>query len=116
MEKFALTLGSAQAVNDHIANTYLMPYEKELMAEISGLIEKGDEERLAWFAGFGDGFRQILMNVNEYRRGLGFGFTEIAFNQYGWFAAPKFLEFEEIELEASSIRIGRGRTAFGPML
>jgi hypothetical protein len=108
MEKFALTLQSAQAANDYIASSCFMKYEKELMHEILSLIEKGDEEQLAWFAGFGDGFRQILMNVNEYRVGLGFGFTEIAFNQYGWFASPKFLEYEEIKFEASSIRIGCG--------
>jgi len=48
------------------------------------------------------------MNVNEHRRAMEFGFTEIAFNQYGWFAVPKFLDFEEIKLEQSNIRIGRG--------
>lgn len=51
------------------------------------------------------------MHVNEYRKGLEFGFTEIAFSQYGWFASPKFLYFEEVNLEASSIRIGRGSNA-----
>jgi len=78
------------------------------MAEIMQVVEKGDAVQLAWFAGFGDSFRQILMIVNEYRRGLQFGFTEIAFNEYGWLARHKFLEFEEIKLEQSSIRIGRG--------
>jgi hypothetical protein len=48
------------------------------------------------------------MNVNEHRRALEFGFTEIAFNQYGWFEVPKFLEFEEIDVNESAIRIGRG--------
>lgn len=108
MEKFALTLQSAQAVNDYIENTCFMRYEKEIMAEIVAAIKNGDETRLAWFSGFGDGFRQILMNVNEYRKGLEFGFTGIAFNQYGWFASPKFLAYEEIKLEESRIRIGHG--------
>ncbi|WP_183568620.1 hypothetical protein [Mucilaginibacter sp. SP1R1] len=48
------------------------------------------------------------MNVNEHRRAMEFGFTEIAFNKYGWFAVPKFLDFEKIKLEQSSIRIRRG--------
>jgi hypothetical protein len=108
MEKFALTLQSKTAVQQHIAERRLMRYEQDIMDEILAVIEKGDVEQLAWFAGFGDSFRQILMNVNEYRRALGFGFTEVAFNQYGWLAAPKFLDFEEIKLEQSSIRIGRG--------
>ncbi|MDB4922040.1 hypothetical protein [Mucilaginibacter sp.] len=85
-----------------------MRYEREILAEIIKVIETGDAERLAWFAGFGDGFRQILRNVNEHRRALEFGFTAVASNQYGWFAAPKFLDYKEIKLEQSSIRLGRG--------
>ena len=107
MEKFALTLQSQPDIDDYIAGR-AMAYEREILAEISSVIGAGDLEKLDWFAGFGDSLRQILMNVNEYRRALEFGFTGIAFNQYGWFASPKFLEFEEIELEKSSIRIGRG--------
>jgi hypothetical protein len=108
MEKFALTLQSKTAIDEHIAGNHLMHYEREIMAEIISVIEKGDREALAWFAGFGDSFRQILMNVNEHRRALEFGFTEIAFNQYGWFAAPKFLDCEDIKLEQSEIRMGHG--------
>lgn len=108
MEKFALTLQSQNDITAYAEENHLMRYEREIMAEIVAIIEIGDAEQLAWFAGFGDSYRQILMNVNEHRRALEFGFTEIAFNQYGWFAAPKFLEFEEIKLEQSSIRIGRG--------
>lgn len=108
MEKFELTLKSQPAIEAHIRECHLMAYEKQLMAKISAAISAGNAELLAWFAGFGDSFRKILMNVNEYRKALEFGFTEIAFNEYGWFAAPKFLDFEEITLEQSSIRIGRG--------
>jgi hypothetical protein len=108
MEKFALTLQSNTAIDEHIAGNHLMRYERDIMAEIVNAIEKGDADTLAWFAGFGDSFRQILMNVNEHRRALEFGFMEIAFNQYGWYAAPKFLDREVIKLEQSEIRIGRG--------
>jgi len=108
MEKFALTLQSKTAIEAHIADNHVMRYEREILDEIVALIEKGDAEALAWFAGFGDGFRQILMNVNEHRRALEFGFTEIALNKYGWFASPKFLNREDIKLEQSEIRIGRG--------
>lgn len=48
------------------------------------------------------------MNVHAYRKGLEFGFTDIAFDQYGWFVAPKFLDSEIIILEQSEIRIGHG--------
>jgi hypothetical protein len=108
MEKFALTLQSKNDIASYAAENHLMRYEQEILTEIATVIEKQDAKQLAWFVGFGDSFRQICMNVNEYRRALEFGFTEIAFNQYGWFAAPKFLDFEEIKLEQSSIRIGRG--------
>jgi len=108
MEKFALTLQSENDIIAYAAENHLMRYEREILAEIGAVIETQDVKALAWFAGFGDSFRQICMNVNEHRRALEFGFTKIAFNQYGWFAAPKFLDFEEIKLEQSSIRIGRG--------
>jgi hypothetical protein len=39
---------------------------------------------------------------------LEFGFTEIVLSQYGWFRSPEFLEYEEIKLEESYVRIGRG--------
>ncbi len=107
MEKFALTLQSKKAIDEHMASNHLMRFDREIMAEIVSVIEKGDTKSLAWFAGFGDSFRQILMNINEHRRALEFGFTEIAFNQYGWYTAPKFLDRENIKLEQSEIRIGR---------
>lgn len=108
MEKFALTLQSQPAIDAHIAECHTMPYEKAILAEISSAIAAGNLEKINWFAGFGDGFRQILMNVNEHRHALDFGFAEIGFNEYGWFESPKFLEREDIKLEQSSIRIGRG--------
>lgn len=108
MEKLALTLQSKSAIEQYITEHHLMRYERELMAELLNVIDNGDTQQLDWFAGFGDSFRQILMNVNEYRAGLAFGFTVIAFNQYGWFASPKFLGYEEIEMEKSQIRIGHG--------
>jgi len=108
MEKFALTLQSQNAIDAHLAECHTMPYEKAILAEISAAIAAGELEKMNWFAGFGDGFRQILMNVNEYRRALEFGFSEIAFNQYGWFESPKFLDREAIKLEQSEVRIGRG--------
>jgi len=108
MEKFALTLQSKNSISAYLAENFTMRYEREIITEILTVIDNNDEEKLNWFAGFGDSYRQILMNVNEYRRGLVYGFTEIAFGKCGWFASPKFLDFDEIRLEESSIRIGRG--------
>jgi hypothetical protein len=108
MEKFKLTLQSKNDIEAYTADNHLMRYEREILAEILAVIEAGDAEKLAWFAGFGDSYRQILMNVNEHRMALEFGFTEIVFNKYGWFESPRFLEYEEIILEQSEIRMGRG--------
>jgi hypothetical protein len=108
MEKFELTLKSGPAISAHIANNHVMKYELALLNEMASAIRAGDSEKISWFAGFGDSFRQILMNVNEHRRALAYGFTEIAFNDYGWFASPKFLDREDIVLEQSEIRIGHG--------
>ena len=108
MEKFALTLQSQNDITVYAAGNHLMRYEREILTEIAAIIEKSDVQALNWFTGFGDSFRQILMNVNEHRRALEFGFTEIAFTEYGWFAPPKFLNLEDIKLEQSEIRIGQG--------
>jgi hypothetical protein len=108
MEKFALTLQSQPVIDAYMAEHHLMPYEKAIFLEILEAIASCNAEKLNWFAGFGDSFRAITMNLNEHRRALEFGFTEIAFNQYGWFASPKFLDREDIKLEQSEIRIGHG--------
>ncbi|RKR82146.1 hypothetical protein BDD43_2315 [Mucilaginibacter gracilis] len=108
MEKFALTLQSQPAIDAYLAEHHLMPYEKGILSEIVSAISGGDAEKIKWFAGFGDCFRAITMNLNEHRHALEFGFTDIAFNEYGWFAAPKFLEREDIKLEQSEVRIGCG--------
>lgn len=108
MEKFALTLQSQPAIDHYVADNHLMKYERYLFAEMSAAIAAGDDVKIVWFAGFGESLRHIVMNVNEYRKALEFGFTEISFNQYGWFASPKFLDLEDIKLEQSEIRLGRG--------
>lgn len=108
MEKFTLTLQSQPAIDAYLAGSFVCRHEMPVLTEISEAIATGNVELLSWFAGFGDSFRQILMNVREYRRGLDFGFTEVAFNQYGWFDGGKFLDREEITFEQSEVRIGRG--------
>ena len=108
MEKFALTLQSLPAIDAYIEDRHLVPYEKAIIAEIVAAIAAVDDERLAYFAGFGDNFRAITMNLNEHRRAMEFGFNSIAFDQYGWFTSPAFLDREDITLEQSEIRIGHG--------
>jgi hypothetical protein len=108
MEKFALTLQSQPAIDAHLAGCHTMPYEKAILAEVVAVIAAGDVEQLNYYAGFGDSFRAITMNLNEHRRALEFGFTDIAFNEYGWFAPPQFLDREVIRLEQSEIRLGHG--------
>jgi hypothetical protein len=108
MEKFELTLQSQQVINAYVAEHHLMPYEKAIFSEILEALASGESEKLNYFAGFGDSFRAITMNLNEHRHALEFGFMEIAFTQYGWFASPKFLDREDIKLEQSEIRIGHG--------
>lgn len=114
MEKFALTLQSQPDIDTCLASR-TMAYERELLNEMALAIRSGDLEKLTWFAGFGDSLRAILMNVHAYRKGLEFGFTEIAFDKYGWFVRPQFLDYEVVKLgnserygEYSEIRIGRG--------
>jgi hypothetical protein len=108
MEKFALTLQSKNEIIAAVKDRFMMRYESQIMTEILTAIEHVDQKQIDWFAGFGDNFRAILMNVNQYRRGLIYGFNEISLDKYGWLTNPKFMDCEEIKLEQSSIRLGRG--------
>lgn len=103
------------SVTDYIASNHLVKYEGTLLGQILELIKNNDHEQLEWFESFGSDIRHILMNVNAYRKGLIFGFTDKAFDQYGWLVRPTFLEYEVIQLgdtknynSYSEIRIGRG--------
>jgi len=115
MENSALTLHSA-SVNKYVKeNHFTVQWEREMIGEILKLIENKDSEKLAWFNSFGKDIRHILMNVHAYRKGLEFGFTEIAFDKYGWFCRSEFLDQEDIKLgdserygEYSNIYLGRG--------
>ncbi|MDT3402294.1 hypothetical protein [Mucilaginibacter terrae] len=108
MEKLALNLQSQPAIDSYVAGNHLMKYEKDLLSEILISVNAGDYVKMNWFNSFGDSLRQIIMNVYEHRKALEFGFTEIAFNQYGWFSSPKFIDREDIQLEQSEIRLGHG--------
>ncbi len=39
---------------------------------------------IEYFESFGDSVHKIILNVRTYEAGLSFGFTEKAFNEYGW--------------------------------
>jgi hypothetical protein len=98
MENSVLTLQSANTINDYTKNSFTVRWEREMVAEVLAVIEKGDAEKLAWFNAFGKDLRHIIMNVHAYRKGLEFGFTSIAFDQYHWFSRPEFLDMEDIKL------------------
>jgi len=114
MEKFELTLQSRPLIDAYLKSR-AMDYERELLNEMTAAIVSNDLKKISWFAGFGDSLRAILMNVHAYRKGLEFGFNDIAFDQYGWFVRPQFLDYQVVKLgnsdrygEYSEIRIGRG--------
>jgi hypothetical protein len=71
-------------------------HERETFNELVTAINDNDQQKLEWFAVFGDSLKAILLNVYAYRKGIEFGFTEIAFDQYGWFKRPAFLDVEEL--------------------
>ncbi len=115
MENSALTLNSATVNNYLKTNHFSVQWERNMIAEILELIESNDTEKLTWFSGFGKDIRHILMNVHAYRKGLEFGFTEIAFDNCNWFCRSEFLDKEDIKLgdserygEYSNIYLGRG--------
>lgn len=78
-----------------MADNHLIRYEAGIFNEMLQAIENGNQNLLDWFRSFGDSLRAIAMNVHAYRKGLEFGFTTIAFDKYGWFVRPQWLDIEE---------------------
>jgi len=95
MESQVLNLRSKKKITDYIADNHLIRYEKDIFNELLIAIESNEQQNLDWFRSFGDSLRAIAMNLHAYRKGLEFGFTEIAFDQYGWFKRPQWLDTEE---------------------
>ena len=115
MKSLVLNLQSTNQITAHMKDNHLVPYEKDIFLEMIAAINAKDQQQLNWFRSFGDSFRSITMNVHAYRKGLEFGFTEIAFDQYDWFSRPLFLDQEELTFgdtsrygNYSSISLGRG--------
>jgi hypothetical protein len=89
--------------------------ERPNVAVYLNALRRNDRQVINEYERFGDSPRQLLMNKREYERHLLFGFTEIAFNKYGWLANPNFLEREEIEFPhrdgwavSNHITLGKG--------
>lgn len=115
MESLVLNLESKNQITEYMTDNHMVHYEKGIFMEMIAAIEAKDREQLDWFRSFGDSFRAITMNVHAYRMGLQFGFNEIAFDKYGWFQRPLFLDQEELTFgdtrrygNYSTIKLGRG--------
>lgn len=117
MEELQLTVNSLEQLSAYRDENHLIKYEPEILNEMITAVERSDAETLQWFNRFGDSLRAVIINVYAYRKGLDFGFTEIAFNQYGWFKRPEFVSQEELVFgigirygEYSTLKIGKGLT------
>ena len=115
MESLELNLQSKNQISEYIAEHHLIHYETAILNELIIAIDNNDLAQLQWINSFGDCFRAITMNLHAYRKGLEFGFTEIDFDQHGWFKRPAFLETEELKFGDTSrygnyntITLGRG--------
>lgn len=115
MENLVLNLQSKNQITGYMVDHHLMPYERAIFNEMLNAIDSHDQVQLDWFRSFGDSFHVITMNVYGYRKGLEFGFTEIGFDQHGWFIRPQFLDKDELTFgdtsrygNYSSIALGRG--------
>jgi len=115
MESLVLDLKSIKQIRAYMADNHLMHYEATIYKEMLNAIKNKDQQQLDWFCSFGDSFRTIAMNVHAYRKGLEFGFTEIAFDKYGWFVRPEWQDKEELAFgdtsrygNYSTITLGRG--------
>lgn len=115
MENLILSLDSENMISNYKNENHLVKYESGILDEILTAIKKSDSQQLSWFNQFGKSLRHITMNVYAYRKQLELGFTEISFDQYGWFSKPQFLDREDFVFgnpdryaEHSTIHLGRG--------
>ena len=115
MESLVLNLQSKNQISEYIAAHHLMHYESEILNELIIAMDNNDLVQLQLLNSFGDCFRAITMNLHAYRKGLEFGFTEIDFDQHGWFRRPAFLDIEDLQFgdtsrygNHSTITLGRG--------
>ena len=115
METLVLDLQSKNQISNYLNENNLVKYETGILNEMLIAIGETDLSKLNWFNQFGDAFRVITMNVYAYRKQLEFGFTEIAFDQHGWFKRPEFLDIEDQIFgnpwhygEHSTLHLGRG--------
>jgi hypothetical protein len=59
-----------------------------------------DIDKINYFQAMGEDVRQQIMNVNDYKHGLLFGFDEIKFDEYGWLDNTAWKTEEEVEIKA----------------
>lgn len=70
-------------------------------------VRRNNAEQIAYFEGFGDSVRKIILNVRTYERGLLFGYTAKQFDEYGWIRGMLPI-VERIELDIlNTILIGQ---------
>lgn len=70
-------------------------------------VRRDNAEEIAYFEGFGDSGRKIILNVRTYERGLLFGYTAKRFDKYGWIRGMLPI-VERIELDIlNTIHIGQ---------
>lgn len=60
-----------------------------------------DFMKLDWFLSMGESTRHQVMNVQEFRAGMRFGFLEANFSKHGWIKRAKWLNKETIELRTN---------------
>ena len=115
MENLKLNVLTKDQITVHLKESCHVKYESEIINEIMENLNNNDFTKLEWFQQFGDSLRTITLNVYAYRKQLEFGFTEISFNQYGWFTKPEFLDQEKLifgnpehYMQHSNIQVARG--------
>jgi hypothetical protein len=73
----------------------------EIQKEYLTALRNQDIERLQYFASFGETVRHRVMNINDYRHGLNFGFTKMIFGEHGWLKNEEWSNEEEIAFKIS---------------
>jgi hypothetical protein len=73
----------------------------EITQEYSHALSFLDLKKLEYFKSMGGTVRHQIMNVNDYRHRLQYGFTEIKFTESGWLENVEWLNYEKIEIKVS---------------
>jgi hypothetical protein len=85
---------------EYAANSYCNSDEKAVVADYHQAIIENNADKIAEFEAFGPSIRHRIMNMNQYKHQVRFGFYHTTLSEYNWLERAQF-ECEVIEFRVN---------------